>query len=908
MSEENLFANGQADKAETQSLLDDLPVAVYSCNAKGYITAYNKAAAKLWGNDPEIGRDLWCGPWKIYYPDGRPMLTEDHPISRTLKYGVAIEGEEIIVERPDGTRLNLRPLPVPKFDQEGKLIGAVNTLIDVTHQTRSDEKQAILAAIVNTSDDAIISKTLQGIITSWNKSAERLFGYTEEEAIGKHITMLIPPERLDEEDFIIKNISRGNPIDHFETIRISKDGRRIPISLSVSPVKDSRGIIIGASKIARDITAVKKAYEKQAILAAIVDTSDDAIISKSLEGIITSWNKAAERLFGYSEKEAVGMHITMLIPPDRLHEENLILDNISKGLPIDHFETFRLTKDGRQIPISLSVSPIKDSQGQVIGASKIVRDLTYLKRADERQATLAAIVNTSDDAIISKTLDGIITSWNNAAEKTFGYTEAEVIGKHISLLIPDDRLNEEDVIIGKVSQGDKIDHFETVRKSKDGKEIPISLSVSPIKDSKGTVIGASKIARDVSALKRALEESERNAANLKIINTLGKEIAEDLDIEAILQKVTDATTKLTGAAFGAFFYNTYDQDGEAYMLYTLSGAPKEAFEKFGMPRNTAVFHATFSGEGVVRVDDITTDPRYGKSAPHYGMPMGHLPVVSYLAMPVKTNSGEVIGGLFFGHPEAGKFSKEHEDLVAAIASQASVSLANGKLYNEVVSLNAKKDEFIGMASHELKTPLTSISGYMQILQRLHPDEKSKSFISKTVQQVRKLSALVNDLLDVSKIEAGKLQLVKRDFDLIKVMADAVELIRNAQTSHSISFLSNSESIIINADPNRIEQLIVNLLTNAIKYSPSANQIEVILQNSKEQVTVGVKDWGMGIEKEKLKNIFTRFYRVEGLNPSISGLGIGLYICKEIVDRHGGKIWVESVYGKGSAFWFTLPKT
>jgi PAS domain S-box-containing protein len=785
MRKDNLSPEGQSSSTEIHSILaEDLPVAVYSCNAEGYITAYNKAAIELWGRTPNPGKDLWCGAWKIYYPDGKPMSTEDCPMARTLKSGMPGIDQELIIERPDGSRLNIRSLPIPKFDQDGLLNGAVNTLIDITNQVKFDEKRAMLAAIVNTSDDAIISKTLQGTITSWNKSAEKLFGYAEKEAIGKHITMLIPPERLSEEEFIIGNISKGVTIDHFETIRVARDGRRIPISLSVSPVKDSLG--------------------------------------------------------------------------------------------------------------------------NVIGASKIVRDLTHLKRADERQSVLAAIVDTSDDAIISKTLEGIITSWNKAAEKTFGYTEEEVVGKHISLLIPADRLNEEDLIIGKVSQGDKIDHFETVRKSKNGTEIPISLSVSPIKDSKGSVIGASKIARDVSALKRALEESERNAEKLGIINTLGKDISGDLDIEAILQKVTDATTKLTGAAFGAFFYNSYNQDGEAYMLYTLSGAPREAFDKFGMPRNTAVFHTTFSGESVVRVDDITKDPKYGKSAPHHGMPKGHLPVVSYLAVPVKTKTDEVLGGLFFGHPEEAKFTKDHEELVIAIASQASISLTNAKLYKELASLNLKKDEFIGMASHELKTPLTSISGYMQILQRIHTDDKSNSFISKTVHQVRKLSALVNDLLDVSKIEAGKLQLVKREFDLIKIATDAVELLRNSQSSHTIKFVSNIQMITINADPNRVEQLIINFLTNAIKYSPAADRVDVIIQSNKAEVIVGVKDLGMGIEKDKLKNIFNRFYRVEGLNPAISGLGIGLYICKEIVDRHKGKIWVDSEYGKGSTFWFSLP--
>ncbi|MDB5014184.1 MAG: domain S-box protein [Daejeonella sp.] len=881
--------------------LDDLPVAIYTCDTLGFITSYNKEAARLWGREPEIGKDLWCGSWKIFSPSGDPLPLDTCPMARALKEGIAIRGQEIIIQRPDGTKKHIIPYPVPKFDVRGKLLGAINTLIDITPQINADEKQANLAAIVNTSDDAIISKTLDGIITSWNQAAQKMFGYTSDQIIGQHISILVPPNRLQEEETIIRNIAKGKGVDHFETVRQKKDGTEFPVSLSVSPIIDSRGNIVGASKIARDISDRKKSDEKQAILAAIIDTSDDAIISKTLAGIITSWNKAAEKMFGYTEAEIAGKHISILIPKNRLQEEDIIIGNISKGNKVDHFETVRLKKDGTEVPISLSVSPIKDRSGNVIGASKIARDISDRKEADQKQGVLAAIVETSDDAIISKTLQGIITSWNKAAEVTFGYTEGEIIGKHISLLIPPDRLQEEELIIGNVSNGRKVDHFETVRRTKNGKDIDISLSVSPIKDSKGNIIGASKIARDVSALKVALNQTERYARNLEIINSLGQDISQKLDIEVILQKVTDATTTLTGAQFGAFFYDVSNNSGQV-QLHTLSGTHKEAFEEFEIPLNTAIFHTPFAGQEIVRSDDITKDERYVKNLPGNGL----LPMVSYLAVPVKTSIGEVIGGLFFGHLEPGKFKEEHESIILTIASHASVALENAKLYNEILNLNAKKDEFIGMASHELKTPLTSISGYLQILHRLETNEKSKTFVFKTVQQVKRLSNLVTDLLDVSKIEAGKLQLVKRDFDLIKIVDDATELIQHSQTSHSIILKTDIHSIFVHADPQRIEQVIINLLSNAVKYSPLADTVEVLVQREDNQIKIGVRDQGMGIPIEKQRNIFTRFYRIDNLSPTISGLGIGLYICKEVADRHNGKLWVENNPDKGSTFWFTLP--
>ena len=280
-----------------------------------------------------------------------------------------------------------------------------------------------------------------------------------------------------------------------------------------------------------------------ALLAAIVDSSDDAIVSKTLDGVITSWNRGAEQLFGYTAAEAVGRHISLIIPADRRGEEDDVLARIRRGEKIDHFETVRQTKDGRQFPISLTVSPIRDVHGRVIGASKVARDITERQQSDTLRARLAAIVDCSDDAIVSKTLDGVITSWNRGAERLFGYTAADAVGRHISLIIPADRRTEEEDVLARLRRGEKIDHFETVRQTKDGRQIDISLTVSPLKDVHGRVIGASKVARDITerrlaeeALRRereTLEERvrERTAALSSANESLRVEMAERQRIE-----------------------------------------------------------------------------------------------------------------------------------------------------------------------------------------------------------------------------------------------------------------------------------------------------------------------------------------------------------------------------------------
>jgi PAS domain S-box-containing protein len=257
-----------------------------------------------------------------------------------------------------------------------------NTPISVAPTSR-DELRGLLAAIVESSDDAIISKTLDGMITSWNRGAEKLFGFTAAEAVGQHIFLIIPEDRRAEEAVVLAALRRGERIDHFETTRRTTDGRLVPVSLTVSPVRDGNGRIIGASKVARDITERHQSDELRARLSAIVESSDDAIVSKTLDGIITSWNRGAERLFGYSEAEAVGQHIYLIIPAERRAEGDDVLARLRRGERIDHFETVRLAKDGRRVPISLTVSPLEDSRGNIIGASKVARDITDRKRAEE---------------------------------------------------------------------------------------------------------------------------------------------------------------------------------------------------------------------------------------------------------------------------------------------------------------------------------------------------------------------------------------------------------------------------------------------------------------------------------------------------------------------------------------------
>lgn len=514
---------------------------------------------------------------------------------------------------------------------------------------------------------------------------------------------------------------------------------------------------------------------------------------------------------------------------------------------------------------------------------------------DQRQAILAAIVDDSDDAIISKSLDSRITSWNKAAQRMFGYTEQEMIGELIYKLIPKERYKEEEEIIRQLKQGKRIEHFETVRITKTGKRLHISLTISPIKNTEGVIVGASKIARDITRQKLYEE-------HLEVINELSKSINAQLDVDSILQIVTDATTRLSAAAFGAFFYNKIDTDGEAYLLYALSGASREMFDKFGMPRKTHIFKPTFEGTAIVRSDDITKDERYGKNAPHFGMPEGHLPVVSYLAVPVISRGELVIGGLFLGHPEPAVFTEEHEKLVMAIAAQAAIALDNAKMYQEVNLLSGRKDQFLSFASHELKTPLTTLKGYLQLgaktkmtVQELYP---------KLEKQVNRLEEIITDLLDISLISAGKFDLNISKTRMDEMIAESVDAVLMEQ--HLITISNPLNNLEVWVDRPKIVQVIINLLTNAVKYSAAGSRMWLQTELMGDEVKLSVRDEGRGIPAEHLHHIFNQFYRIQYPESKAKGAGLGLFIAKEIMEAHFGKIWAESKVGQGSVFNIIFP--
>ncbi|MBI5575906.1 MAG: PAS domain S-box protein [Deltaproteobacteria bacterium] len=408
-----------------------------------------------------------------------------------------------------------------------------------------DPRTSLLASIVDSSDDAIISKTPDGVILSWNRAAELIYGYSDKEIVGKPISMIIHPDRPDEMDLILAKIRNGERVEHYETFRLRKDGKTIAISLTVSPVFDKSGKLVGVSSIARDITERKRVEaeidSRTSLLASIVDSSDDAIISKTADGIIMSWNRAADLIYGYSAEEIVGKPISIIIHPERPDEMDLILAQIRSGERVEHYETVRLRKDGKTISVSLTVSPIFDKRGHLVGVSSIARDITERKRADEQLHAASqyarSLIEASLDPLVTISPEGKITDVNEATIKVTGITREKLIGADFSNYFTEPE-KARDGYQQVFAKGFVTDYPLTIR-HRDGRLVDVLYNASVYKDARGNVLGVFAAARDVTEQKQASQYArsliEASLDPLVTISPEGK-----------ITDVNEATIKVTG--------------------------------------------------------------------------------------------------------------------------------------------------------------------------------------------------------------------------------------------------------------------------------------------------------------------------------------------------------------------------
>lgn len=408
-------------------------------------------------------------------------------------------------------------------------------------------------------------------------------------------------------------------------------------------------------------------------------------------------------------------------------------------------------------------------------------------------------------------------------------------------------------------------------------------------------------------------ERER-AKNYEALHRIGKTLSAELNLEKLVQAITDVGVELSQARYGAFFYHAIDERGIDCLGHTVSGLPKNIAENVEIPFEQ-MYSTIFNKKETYRCDDMNTEPEFVKKLPFLNLVRKHVTVRSFMAVFVISRTGNVLGVLLFYHPNAGIFKEREQMLVEGVASQAAIAIDNAKLHKEMTDAVAARDEFLSIASHELKTPITSMKLQFQLAQKLimsdnekvYEHEAVKKRVTLAASQLERMSKLVNDMLETTRFSSRRLDLIQEVLNLNDMAQMVIDSLQPQLETKKIklTFIKNAHDPLIYGDKNRLEQVVSNLITNAMKYGNS-RPIEVIIEDEDDSLLLMVKDHGMGIPADKIDSIFKRFERVDSNSP-IRGLGLGLYISKEIIEAHKGKIWVESVLDQGSTFYVELPR-
>jgi PAS domain S-box-containing protein len=919
------------DTLDSQAL-DALPVALCVTDRDGRIVRFNQSAVKLWGRTP-TSADLERGP-----------------AAQVIRTGQAVRDVVLAIERQDGTTVSTRVTATPISAADGSTVAAVNAFVESPADSDGPIHRARLAAIVVSSDDAILSKTLDGIIESWNIGAERIFGYSAEDAIGQHITLITPADRLDEEAGVLARLRRGEKIDHFETVRRAKDGRLIDVSMTVSPIKGADGRIVGASNVARDITERRLADESlsrsrrryQRIFdAAGVSIWDEdftavraALDELRASGVrdftayftehpeeveryiglvrVVDVNETTLRMFGATDKRSLLASLTTVFTTDAHDMFAQELVALAEGHTAFEGESVLRTLRGDRMDVLVSITlPVTGEPADSVLVT--LTDITLQKLAEQArrdsEALFHEMADTAPAMLWISDPSGAWTFLSRQWHELTGQQPDRALGLGwLNVLHPDDRDSAADAIFEATDQRRPF-HFECRLSQPDGEPRWTIIAGQPRRGTDGEFLGFVGSAIDITERRKAEEAVIDEIHTRETLSRVGAALASELDPDTLIQSAVDAATALTAAQWGVFFFTVADDEGTTHEHHAVSGLPAEAFPE------PELAEVTRWRPRIVRIDDLMAAD--GPDAPDAAdidrrwIPQG-APVRSYLSVPVVSRTGDVRGGVSFGHVRAGVFQPRHEQLASGIAAWAALALDNASLYKEAQEANRAKDEFIATLSHELRTPLNAMLGWAHMLRaNVLPPETKRRALETLERNVRTQAQLVDDLLDVSRIVAGKLHIKSEEVDLTAVVASAADTVRPATVAKGISFrvvADPDRQVIVTGDADRLRQIFWNLLTNAVKFTPKGGRVEIELRYADGGASVVVTDTGQGIRQDFLRHVFERFRQADSTaSRRHGGLGLGLAIVRHLTEAHGGSVTAESAGdGLGATFTIHLP--
>lgn len=831
-------------------------------------------------------------------------------------------------------------------------------------EQRARDQLDFIRTVTGSLGEGVIAVDLDSRVTLFNDAAAQMLGCTGADALGKLVQEIIQirrkdgtPITADECPFNLA-MRKGGSLRSEEQLFSSHRRATFPVAQTSAALRRD-GQVSGAVLAFQDITDRKRAEEITARLASIVTSSDDAIISKNLQGIIETWNEGATRLFGYTAEEVIGRPVTLLIPADRIDEEPGILERVRHGQMVEHYETVRVRKDRTLVDISLTVSPIRDVNGRVVGASKVARDISDRKRAEFlRDSQRRALQLLAEGAPLDDVLAFLVTVVERLSPNGMLASIVTVnrSGTHfergIGTSLPDDFNAAVEGIPVSSSTGlcaNAVKRREAVTVHDFNKDVawqpfakfiePYGLRSgwsAPIMSHDGQVLGTfanyyrragdptppdrhlvDMVLRTAAiAIEHKHSEDDQKRAEMeqRLLADVATMVGSSLDRRAALAAVAQTVVPLLA---DLCLIDEVGEDGMSERREVAFGSEEKQWDLADRFRSLAPHQggktpqarALETGKPVLvpeiadpAAEGIDQDERHADAMRAAG-------VRSMIVLPLHSR-GKELGVLTFVVGDSGRrYSADDLNLAEEVARRVAAGLDNARLYEQAQRAIRAREEMLAIVSHDLKNPLSTILMSTALMGTASGDgdrRKSRKEIDRIRRAAERMNRLIQDLLDTASIDAGKLSVERRRLSVVPLVHETIEALQPLAASKSLHLHSDLPSDLpeISGDSGRLQQVFTNLVGNAIKFTPAGGTITVRAEAADGDIQFSVTDTGSGIPEESRPHLFERFWQAR--RTARQGTGLGLSIARGIVVAHGGRIWVESHVGEGSTFFFTLP--